>query len=115
MPVPILEYAIAFLAGGTITVLVTAFELSGFPTLSRVAALFPVVTWLSYLFIGYLDSAETVSKSAHFVMLGTLVAWMPYIFIIYYFAPRIGVGRSIVFAIAVFFFLAFIFSAVYNK
>ncbi|MDE1919771.1 MAG: hypothetical protein KGH56_03745 [Patescibacteria group bacterium] len=115
MSVPTLEYIIAFFAGGLATVMVTAFELSGFPILSRLAALFPIVTWVSYLFIGYLDSAETVSKSAHFVMLGTLVAWMPYIFIIYYFSPRIGVGRSIAFAIAVFLFLAFIFSAVYNK
>ncbi len=111
----IVEYLFAFLAGGTFTLLVTAFELSGFPTLSRVAALFPVVTWLSYLFIGQLDGTAAVSQHALFVMLGTLVAWMPYMFIIYYFTPRIGVTWSIAFGIIAFLLLAFAFAAVYNN
>ncbi|MBU6490999.1 hypothetical protein KGQ25_02505 [Patescibacteria group bacterium] len=110
-----IEYIFAFLAGGTFTLLVTVLEIYGFPTLSRVAALFPVVTWLSYLFIGHIDGALAVSRHAHFVMLGTLVAWMPYMFIIYYFAPRIGVARAIVLGIVVFLLLAFGFAAVYNK
>lgn len=109
------EYLLAFFAGGVVTMLVTAFEVSGFPTLSRLATLFPVVTLISYLFIGHIDSAETVSKHAHFVMLGTLVAWMPYMFIIYYFSPRIGAPRAIVLSLVVFFLLAFIFTAMYNK
>ena len=109
------EYFLAFFAGGAITMAVTALELSGFPTLSGVAALFPVVTWLSYLFIGQVSGATAVSRHAHFVMLGTIIAWMPYMFIIYYFAPRIGVTRSIMFGVVVFIVLAFIFAAVYNK
>ena len=110
-----IEYLFAFIAGGAFTMLVTAFQLSGFPTLSRVAALFPIVTWLSYLFIGHIDGAQAVSRHAHFVMFGTLVAWMPYMFIIYYFAPRIGVTRAILFGIIAFLLLAFAFAAVYNK
>jgi uncharacterized membrane protein (GlpM family) len=110
-----MQYLFAFVAGGTFTVLVSVLELSGFHTLSGVAALFPVVTWLSYLIIGHLDGAMAVSRHAQFVMIGTLVAWMPYMFIIYYFAPRIGVTKSIVFGIIVFLILAFIFAAVYNK
>ncbi len=109
------EYLFAFLAGGAFTLMVTAFELSGFPTISRIAALFPVVTWVSYLFIGHLDGAAAVSRHALFVMFGTLVAWMPYMFIIYYFAPRIGVTWSIVSGIFVFLLLAFIFALVYNN
>lgn len=110
-----IQYLFAFLAGGTFTLLVTAFQISGLPTLSRIAALFPVVTWLSYLFIGNLDGAQAVSEHARFVMIGTLVAWMPYMFIIYYFSPRIGVTRAIVFGIVVFLLLAFAFAAVYNR
>lgn len=110
-----IPYLFAFVAGGTFTVLVTMLELSGFHTVSGVAALFPVVTWISYLFIGHLDGALAVSRHAQFVMIGTLVAWMPYMFIIYYFAPRIGVLRAIGFGIIVFLLLAFTFAGVYNK
>ena len=50
-----MEYIFAFFVGGAITVLVTYFEASGFPLLSRLAALFPIFTWLSYIFIGNLS------------------------------------------------------------
>ncbi|HUY62590.1 MAG TPA: hypothetical protein VMV50_02275 [Candidatus Paceibacterota bacterium] len=110
-----IDYLFAFVAGGAITAAVTALELTGYPTLSAIAALFPVVTWLSYIFIGHLDGAAAVSRHAHFVMLGTIFAWMPYMFIIYYYSPRIGVVRSIVFGIIVFLVLAFLFATVYNK
>ena len=110
-----IDYVYAFFAGGAITAAVTALELTGHPTLSAMAALFPVVTWLSYLFIGHLDGAAAVSRHALFVMLGTIVAWMPYMFIIYYYSTRIGVARSIVFGIIVFLVLAFLFATVYNK
>src|SRR3989344_3047291 len=90
-----LEYIFAFFAGGIITLAITYFEVSGFPTLSRLAALFPVFTWLSYLFIGRLSGPEAVSKNALFVFLGTIVAWLPYMFVIYYFAPKIGTAWAI--------------------
>ncbi|OGI15567.1 MAG: hypothetical protein A2Z52_02430, partial [Candidatus Moranbacteria bacterium RBG_19FT_COMBO_42_6] len=89
------EYIFAFLIGGTITVAITYFEASGWPTLSRLAALFPVFTWLSYLFIGKLAGPESVSKHALFVLLGTIVAWLPYMLVIYYFSPKIGSMPSI--------------------
>ena len=85
------------------------------PSTQYQSALFPIVTWLSYLFIGHIDGALAVSQHARFVMFGTLVAWMPYMFIIYYFAPRIGVTRAILFGIIVFLLLAFAFAAVYNR
>ena len=110
-----LEYVFAFVAGGTITTLVTGLELSGLSTLSAMAALFPITTWLSYVFIGQVSGAASVSRHALFVMLGTLVAWMPYMFIIYYYAPRIGVVKAIALGILVFLVLAFVFAVVYNK
>jgi len=41
--------------------------------MSRLAALFPVFTWLSYLFIGRSQGGEAVSSQALFVLLGRLL------------------------------------------
>ena len=90
------------------------FETSGLPTLSRLAALFPIFTWLSYLFIGKLSGAEAVSRHALFVLLGTIIAWLPYMFIIYYFAPKIGTTKSIVLGIVIFLILAVLFIRFYK-
>lgn len=109
------EYIFAFFAGGVITVVITYFETNGWPLVSRLAALFPVFTWLSYLFIGRLAGPKTVSQNALFVLLGTIVAWLPYMFVIYYFAPRIGSVRAIVLGLVVFVILASIFASVYHK
>jgi uncharacterized membrane protein (GlpM family) len=108
------EYIFAFLVGGTITTLITYFEVSGFPLLSRLATLFPVFTWLSYLFIGKLSGPEVTSKHALFVLLGTIVAWLPYMFVIYYFAPKIGSGKAIAFGLIVFVVLALVFVGFYK-
>src|SRR3989344_3216685 len=108
------EYIFAFLAGGFITVLIVYFEAGGFPILSRLAALFPVFTWLSYLFIGKLAGSEAVSRHALFVLLGTIVAWLPYMFVIYYFAPKIGTMKAVLTGLLVFIFLATIFIKFYK-
>ena len=109
-----MEYIFAFLVGGTLTVLITYFEASGSPFLSRLAALVPIFTWLSYLFIGKLSGASAVSKHSLFVLLGTIVAWIPYMFIIYYFAPKIGSSKAIVLGLIVFTVLATLFVKFYK-
>lgn len=107
-------YIFAFLVGGAVTTSITYFEASGWPLLSRLAALVPVFTWLSYLFIGKLSGAEEVSRHALFVLLGTLVAWVPYMFVIYYLAPKIGAGKAILAAMAVFLIMALLFIKFYK-
>jgi len=114
MSVSLLVYLYAFIAGGLITVSITFFELSGLPTLSGIAAIMPVFTWLSYLFIGHADGGTEVSRHAMFVMLGTLFAWLPYMLTIYFLAPRIGSTRSVLIAMAVFSILALIFIKIYK-
>ncbi|MBI2639884.1 MAG: GlpM family protein [Candidatus Sungbacteria bacterium] len=108
------EYFFAFLAGGFITVAIIYFETSGHLLVSRLAALFPVFTWLSYLFIGKLSGGEAVSQHALFVLLGTIIAWLPYMFVIYYFAPKFGVVKAIALGILVFLVLAFVFIKLYK-
>jgi uncharacterized membrane protein (GlpM family) len=111
-----ITYFFSFLIGGAVTVAVVAFEVNGLTLLSRLALLFPVTTWISYLFIADSIGGEAaVSKSALFLIFGTLVAWIPYMFLIYYLSPKIGVHRTLAIAIAVFVVLALIFSALYKK
>ncbi|MHB8871343.1 MAG: hypothetical protein ACYC5G_02700 [Candidatus Doudnabacteria bacterium] len=109
-----MNYIFAFLVGGAITVAITYFEISGFPLLSRLAALFPIFTWLSYLFIGRLDNGQAVSQHALFVLLGTIVAWLPYMFVIYYFAPKIGSNNAVLAGLILFIILALVFIKLYK-
>lgn len=109
-----LQYIFTFVIGGIVTTSIVYFESSGFPLLSRLAALVPVFTWLSYLFIGEISGPKEVSSHALFVLLGTIVAWMPYMLTIYFFAPRIGSVKAVLAGIAVFLFLATIFVKFYK-
>lgn len=109
-----MTYLLTFIIGGLITTAITYFESSGWPLVSRLAALFPVFTWLSYLFIGKISGSEAVSRHALFVLLGTIVAWLPYMFIIYFFAPKIGAVKAIILGICVFLILAVIFIKLYK-
>ncbi|MDE2001513.1 MAG: hypothetical protein KGI60_03020 [Patescibacteria group bacterium] len=109
-----IEYIFSFIVGGVITTAIVYFEQAGFPLVSRLAALFPVFTWLSYLFIGELSGPEAVSRHSLFVLLGTVFAWIPYMFVIYYFAPRWGSARAIIAGIVTFLVCAYVFIKVYK-
>jgi len=107
-------YFFTFLIGGLVTTLIVYFEASGQPTLSRLAALFPIFTWLSYLFIGKLSGGESISSHSLFVLLGTLFSWVPYMLVIYFLAPKIGSVKAVLLAVAVFLILALIFIKIYK-
>lgn len=109
-----LQYFFTFIVGGVITTAIVYFEASGFPLLSRLAALVPVFTWLAYLLMGNISGPKEISSHALFVLLGTLVAWVPYMFTIYFMAPRIGSVKAILLGIFVFLVLATIFIKLYK-
>ncbi len=102
-------YLISFFAGGIITTGIIYFEAAGFPLLSRLAALFPVFTWLSYLFIGEFAGGDEVARHSLFVLLGTIFAWIPYMLTIYFLAPKLGSARAVFAGITVFLVCAAIF------
>lgn len=108
------QYIFTFIVGGAVTTAIVYFEASGFPLLSRLAALVPVFTWLAYLFLGSISGPKEVSSHALFVLLGTLIAWVPYMFTIYFMAPRIGSAKAILLGIFVFLVLATIFIKYYK-
>ena len=107
-------YIYSFIVGGVLTTAIVFFEASGFPLISRLAALFPVFTWLSYLFIGQLKGSKAVAQHSLFVLFGTLAAWVPYMLTIYFLAPRIGSTKAIIVAVCVFILLALLFVHFYK-
>ena len=105
---------IYFITGGVFTTLIVILEQSGFRLLSGLAALIPVFTLVSYIFIGQAQGGLAVSGHAKFVLWGTIISWIPYMIAVVYLAPRVGSTKAIVVSIIIFFILATVFSLVVN-
>lgn len=106
---------IYFFTGGIVTVLIVLLEKSGYRLLSGLATLMPVFTLVSYIFIGESQGGVAVSKHSQFVLIGTLVTWVPYMLVIGYLSPKIGAYRAIAAGMGVFTLLALIFVFIVSK
>jgi uncharacterized membrane protein (GlpM family) len=106
---------IYFFTGGIFTVLIVWLEQSGYRLLSGLATLMPVFTLVSYIFIGETEGGKAVSKHSMFVLVGTLISWVPYMLVISYLAPKIGSPKAIVAGLTVFFVLASAFVFVVGR
>jgi uncharacterized membrane protein (GlpM family) len=71
-----------------------------------------VFTLVAYFFIGQTKGGQAVGQHAKFVLIGTLISWVPYMLVVAYLAPRIGPNKAILVGLAVFFVLALIYIAV---
>ncbi len=100
------NYLIYFLTGGIFTVAIVALEENGSRLLSGFATLVPVFTLVAYLFIGESRGGAAVGEHAWFVLLGTLVSWVPYMLLVAYLAPRLGSKYAILAGLLAFFILA---------
>ncbi len=109
------EFFLYFITGGIFTVIIVALEESGFRLWSGLATLMPVFTLVSYFFIGNASGGLAVSQHSKFVLIGTLVSWVPYMMTIAILAPKIGSNKAIVWGLVVFFVLALIFLTVVDK
>ena len=109
--------ALNFLIGGTLTSLIVALEESGHRGLSALATLVPVFTLVSYFFVGESQGALAVSAHSKFVLVGTLISWVPYMWAIAILAPRIGTNKAIAAGLVIFFVFAGAFVGVveHNK
>lgn len=108
------NYIIYFLTGGIITTLIVALEESGLRLWSGLAALVPVFTLVSYVFIGSSQGGEAVKHHSAFVLFGTLVSWIPYMIVVTFLANRLGPQRAIITGLVVFFILATVYLLVVN-
>jgi uncharacterized membrane protein (GlpM family) len=105
---------IYFVTGGLVTTIIVVLEQTGKRTLSELATLIPVFTLVAYFFIGQTKGGQAVGRHAKFVLVGTLISWVPYMLVVAYLAPKIGPNRAILAGLAVFFVLALIYIWVAN-
>jgi len=103
---------IYFITGGLLTTLIVVLEQSGFHLLSGLAALIPVFTLVSYVFIGQTQGGLAVSQHAQFVLWGTIISWIPYMVVVAYLSPKIGPTKAIIVGMITFFVLATIFTVI---
>ena len=106
---------IYFITGGLFTAVIVALEESGHRTLSGLATLVPVFTLVAYLFIGQTAGGTAVSQHAKWVLVGTLVSWVPYMLAIAYLAPKIGSHKAILAGLAIFLVLALVYVAIASR
>lgn len=97
---------IAFFVGGIVTATITSLEMSGHRLLSGLATLVPVFTLISYVIIGISKDGLAVSQHAKFVLIGTIITWIPYMIAIIYLAPKIGAIRAVGTGLSIFCVLA---------
>jgi len=109
------EFLLYFVTGGIFTVIIVGLEESGLRLWSGLATLIPVFTLVSYFFIGNASGGLAVSQHSKFVLIGTLVSWVPYMLTIAILAPKIGSNRAIAWGLAAFFILALGFLAITDK
>lgn len=88
-------YLIYFLTGGVFTVLIVVLEENGSRLLSGFATLMPVFTLVAYIFIGESRGGNAVGQHAWFVLVGTVVSWVPYMVTVATLAPHIGANKAI--------------------
>lgn len=106
---------IYFLTGGIVTTLIVVLEESSLRLWSGLAALVPIFTLVSYIFIGNSKGDLAVSEHAKFVLVGTLLSWIPYMLTVIYLSPIIGSSKSIAAGIAVFLICVSVFLYIVNK
>lgn len=109
------SFLMSFVIGGTVTALIVGLEESGMRLWSGFAALVPVFTVVSYLFIGAAKDSMAVSQHSRFVLVGTLVSWVPYMAVVAFTAPKLGASRSIGLGLVVFTILAAVYVWVVDR
>ena len=103
------NFVIYFITGGLFTTIIVALEESNNRLLSGFATLIPVFTLVAYLFIGESKGGVAVSQHAWFVLIGTIVSWIPYMIAVAYLSPKIGPHKAILIGLGIFFILALLY------
>lgn len=105
---------IYFLTGGIVTTLIVTLENSGLRLWSGLAALMPIFTLISYFFIGQSQGGKALGQHAWFVLIGTVVSWVPYMITVAVLSPYMSSNKAIGAGLAVFFILATIYLLIVN-
>jgi uncharacterized membrane protein (GlpM family) len=90
-----LNLFIYFLTGGVVTTLIVSLEQSGYRFLSGFVAIMPIFTLIAYFFIGLGQNGVALSQNGKLVLVGTLVAWVPYMLAVIFLAPHMSPSKAI--------------------
>jgi uncharacterized membrane protein (GlpM family) len=97
---------IYFITGGIVTTIIVMLEESGLRLWSGLATLMPVFTLIAYIFIGQTRGGRALSQHAWFVLIGTIVSWVPYMVTIALLSPHVSSNKAIGIGLGVFLLLA---------
>ena len=98
-----------FIVGGIVTTVIVLLEQHGNRLLSGFATLVPVFTLIAYFFVGETRGGKALSQHAQLVLVGTLVAWVPYMLTVIVLAPHVSTYKAIGAGLLVFFICALAF------
>ena len=100
---------IYFFTGGTVTTLIVILEQRGLRLWSGLAALMPIFTLISYIFIGQSRGGKALGQHAWLVLIGTLVAWVPYMVTVALLSQHMSSNKAIAIGFGVFFLLVMLY------
>lgn len=104
-----LNILVYFFTGGIVTTAIVLLEESDHRLLSGFATLVPVFTLIAYFFVGESRGGKALSEHAQLVLVGTLVAWVPYMLTVILLAPHLSTYKAIGAGLLVFFGCATVF------
>jgi len=91
-----------FLAGGLTVSAGILLASSGNSLLSGIALMFPSVTAVSFYFIGKSVSPEVTTASIKSTIASAFIAWLPYMLVLLYLTPKMGLNKAMFFGISTF-------------
>ena len=94
--------ALYFLAGGLTVSAGILLANSGNSLLSGLALMFPSVTAVSFYFIGKSMSSEVATASMKSTLASAFIAWLPYMLVLLYLTPKLGLNKAMFFGISTF-------------
>ncbi len=94
--------ALYFLAGGLTVSAGVLLANSGNSFLSGLVLMFPSVTVVSYYFIGKSMGSEVATASMKSTISAALITWLPYMLVLLYLTPKMGLNKALFFGILTF-------------
>lgn len=107
--------ALYFLAGGLTVSAGVLLANSGNSLLSGLALMFPSVTVVSYYFIGKSMGSDVAITSMKSTIASALITWLPYMLVLLYLTPKMGLNKALFFGILTFLIIGAVWISINSK
>jgi len=111
----VISIILYFLAGGLTVSVSILLANSGNTMLSGLAMMFPSVTVVSYYFIGKSLGSEVATASIKSTIAGALIVWLPYMMVMLYLTPKMGLNKAMLFGILTFLIIGAVWITINSK